>query len=887
MRKYFQVFLLTLRRKGGILRAFRTAVAIANREGWSGIRRKFLALSFEASNTVSSEFDRNDYTEWIRRYDSLTDDALSELRRSIDSFPRRPLISILLPTHNPNVEWLNEAIISVQRQVYPNWELCIADDCSKDTTIRPLLQKWVDLDVRIKTVFRKDNGHISAASNSALGIATGEWIALLDHDDLISEDALYYVAKCIIENNTVRLIYSDEDKIDECGRRNSPYFKCDWNPDLFLHHNMFCHLGVYNRELVEKIGGFRRGLEGAQDYDLTLRCVELLDERQIVHIPRILYHWRSHSKSTAQSSYAKPYSISAAEQALNEHFDRQGVKANSEFIGRGYRIRYDLPSPAPLVSLILFVGRSRKRLEKCVTSIIRKTTYPNYEIVLLSTGSEDSELSDYINSLAMLESVRVYTNSKMDSSHRLTNAVVDSIDGDIIGLIANDIEVISNNWLTELVSLAWLVGVGAVGAKLRDSDNNMHHGGYILGMGPNKIAGHSHSGVNADTPGYYGRLEGCSTISAVSSECLIIQKNIFVEVGGLGKYDCLSDFQGIDFCLRVRDSGYRNIWTPNAELRTQTSEADRGGRVDDTLSAAEYMVHRWGELLKRDPAYSPNLTLNETDFSLAWPPRVDRQSTFSYKSKFISDSTQAVPLAVVVHVFYVDIFEELLAHILQMGVAMKIYITTLLVHEEHLKEMLENLGVDFEIRAFKNHGRDVLPFLKILPQVIMCGHEAILKLHTKKSTLRHDGEAWRRDIYEKLISRDSVKRIMPLLDSGSGVGMVGPEGHIIPMREHWGRNRSRVIHFSHIMGLSTSDLYSSSFIAGTMFYARASVFKPLLDLGLEDDNFEPELGQTDGTMAHVVERLFSLCTIIVGENIVDSNCEEANSKFNKRYKYSD
>ena len=274
----------------------------------------------------------NDYEEWIRRYDTLTDESRSRMRERIEGFEHKPLISIVMPTYNSELKWLVEAIESVRMQIYTNWELCIADDASTNKNVRPILERFAEKDVRIKVFFREKNGHISASSNSALNLVTGEYIALLDHDDLLPEHALFWVADAINNNPDAQLIYSDEDKIDKTGRRYEPYFKSDWNPDLFLSQNMISHLGVYRADLIKRVGGFREGYEGSQDYDLALRCIEQIDSHTIVHIPRILYHWRSHPGSTAQAGSEKNYALYAGERALNDHFTRIGVSANAELL---------------------------------------------------------------------------------------------------------------------------------------------------------------------------------------------------------------------------------------------------------------------------------------------------------------------------------------------------------------------------------------------------------------------------------------------------------------------------------------------------------------------------------------------------------------------------
>lgn len=621
---------------GGLKPTLRKALNLYRREGISGLRRaaRFVSsgansqpilLAVEGSaGTGVVAVDRNDYSEWVRRYDTLDDAARTAIHKRIAAMEKPPLISVVMPTYNPNPKWLAEAIESVRGQLYPHWELCIADDASPDPAVRPLLEKFAREDARIKVVFREQNGHISAASNSALQLATGDWVALLDHDDLLAEHALYCVADSIIANPLARLIYSDEDKIDEEGRRSSPYFKCEWNPDLFYSQNMISHLGVYHKPLLDDIDGFRLGLEGSQDYDLALRCIERIDPAAIHHIPRVLYHWRVHAESTAGGADAKPYAMLAGERAINEHFQRRNIKGKVELIGHGYSARYYLPETPPLVSLIIPTRNGLQLIRQCINSIVEKTTYPNYEIIVVDNGSDDPAALEYFESLAELSNIRVLRDERAFNYSALNNAAVRLARGEIVGLINNDIEVISPGWMSEMVSHAVRPDVGAVGAKLLYPNNSFQHGGVILGMGG--VAAHAHKHIPYTNFGYFGRASLVSSFSAVTGACLVVRKSLYIQVGGLNEADLAVSYNDVDFCLRLCDAGYRNVWTPSAELYHHES-ATRGyedSPVKQARFAAEvaYMKKRWGNQLLNDPAYSPNLTLDYEDFSLAWPPRV-------------------------------------------------------------------------------------------------------------------------------------------------------------------------------------------------------------------------------------------------------------------------
>ena len=634
-----------IQRGGGLSGALRKAKGLYDREGWSGIRRGFrvIAESTQVKPALASGgFDRNDYPEWVRRYDTITDDARGAMRNRVDAFGYKPVISVLMPTYNPKPEWLREAIESVRQQIYPHWELCIADDASTDQAIRPILEAYAASDPRIKIVFREQNGHISAASNSALEVATGEWLALLDHDDLLAEHALFWVADAINHRPDARLIYSDEDKIDQKGKRFGPYFKCDWNVELFYAQNMFSHLGVYQRTLVRDAGGFRIGFEGSQDYDLALRCAEKISTEEILHIPRVLYHWRVHADSTSLSTSTKPYAALAGVKALKEHFQRQNIHADVELTPLDMRrVRHVLPTILPLVSLIIPTRNGLHLIRQCITSILEKTTYKNYEIIIVDNGSDDPSVIEYFKSLQSQAAIRIIRDDRDFNYSALNNAAIQQARGDIVGLVNNDIEVISPDWLSEMVSLVLQPRVGAVGAKLWYPDRTLQHGGVLLGIGG--VANHAHYKMPDCSFGYFGRAAVTQEFSAVTAACLLIKKSIYEEVGGLNERDLKIAFNDIDFCLRVKQAGYRNIWTPYAELYHHES-ASRG--TENTpekqarfLSEVHYMMQAWDGQLQNDPAYSPNLTLEiDADFSLAWPPRVE---LFSQSSVLEADPMPA------------------------------------------------------------------------------------------------------------------------------------------------------------------------------------------------------------------------------------------------------
>jgi glycosyltransferase involved in cell wall biosynthesis/SAM-dependent methyltransferase len=609
-------------RRGGLAGVVPRALRVFRAEGWAGVRKRLATR--DGGNQVASPYEHT-YREWVERFGTLTESGKRKIHMRIAAMPRRPRISVLMPTYNTNLKWLAAAIDSVRQQLYPDWELCIADDASTDIQVREFLQSCANKDSRIKVCYRESNGHISAASNSALALAGGEWVALLDHDDILAADALFWVVETINANPDARMVYSDEDKVDENGVRFDPFFKCDWNYTLFLSQNMFSHLGVYHAALARQVGGFREGFEGSQDYDLALRCMEHVAPAQIQHIPRILYHWRAHASSTAQSVDAKPYAMQAGERALNDYLGRAGKNARAELIGFGYRIHYNLPEPLPLVSLIVPTRNGLQLIKTCISSIRDKTSYTNYEILLVDNASDDAEVLNYLSALRSDPKIRVLRDARPFNFSALNNHAIREARGEVVGLLNNDIEVISPDWLSEMVSYAVQPDVGAVGARLWYPNETLQHGGIILGVGG--IAAHSHWELPRHHNGYFCRATLASEYSAVTGACLFTRKELFENLGGLNEVDLPVAFNDVDYCLRARERGYRIVWTPFADLYHHES-ATRGPEDTPEKRARfsreiAYMTEHWREILEGDPMYSPNLSAARGDFSFAWPPRLE------------------------------------------------------------------------------------------------------------------------------------------------------------------------------------------------------------------------------------------------------------------------
>ena len=599
----------------------RGAWRVVRDEGLLGLRQKF--LQFAHANIT--------YARWILLHDTLDEKDREAIRTHVSVLMDQPLISVLMPTYNTKEQWLRLAIESVRRQLYPNWELCIADDASTAPHVRSVLEEFSRLDQRIRVVFRQTNGHISAASNTALGIARGDFVALLDHDDELPEHALYMVAVAVNENPSLDLIYSDEDKIDESGGRFGPYFKPDWNPDLFSCQNMICHLGVYRTSLANSFGGFREGCEGAQDWDLALRFSERVSSTRIHHIPHVLYHWRAIAGSTAVVVSEKPYALQAAEKVLRDHCDRIGRQGIiSQAAGGYFRVCSSIPIPNPLVSIIIPTRNGLVLLRRCIERLRERTRYSNYEILVVDNQSTDSETLDYLNQISGAGFARVLRYDFPFNYSALNNFAAKAARGSYLCLMNNDIEVISEHWLDEMVSQAACIEVGAVGAKLYYPNDTIQHAGVILGMGG--IAGHLYSGMGRNSSGYMSRLMLVQNVSAVTAACLLVRKELYEEVGGLDEKNLPIAFNDVDFCLRLLERGYRNLWTPYAELYHHES-ASRG--PEDTPEKKlrfrremTYMQTRWGHLLQHDPAHNPNLTLGNSWPYLAAAPRAKRPWRF-------------------------------------------------------------------------------------------------------------------------------------------------------------------------------------------------------------------------------------------------------------------
>ena len=570
-----------------------------------------------------------DYTHWVAVNDTLSDEDRRLIRAQIEEFAYRPLISVIMPTYGTSERFLRDAVRSVQAQLYPHWELCIADDASPNPRVWADLQKFA-ADPRIKITCRKANGHISAASNSALKLAAGEFIALMDHDDLLPEQALYEVVADLQDHRDADMIYSDEDKVDETGRRFEPHFKTGWNPELLLSQNMISHLGVYRRSLIEKIGGFREGFEGSQDYDLTLRIAELTEAARIRHIPAILYHWRQQAGPGSFSETDQERCGAAAQRAVAGHLERTGqtdaVVERLPDAPTWLRVRRQVPSPAPLVSVIIPTRDRVELLSRCVAGVLEHTDYSALEILIVDNDSVEPATKAYLAEIAGDPRVRIVPAPGPFNYSKINNHAVTQTKGDILLFLNNDIEVLSPGWLSEMIAHVVRPQVGAVGARLLYEDGRVQHGGVILGVGGEPpVAGNLYAGAPGNDAGYYNHLNLSRNMSAVTAACLAMRKSVFLETGGFDEAHLTVAFNDVDLCLKVIALGYQIVWTPHAEL-SHLESASRGSDLEEKQQQRfqgeiTYMRRRWGEVLDNDPFYGPNFDRYRGDYRLSFPPR--------------------------------------------------------------------------------------------------------------------------------------------------------------------------------------------------------------------------------------------------------------------------
>jgi GT2 family glycosyltransferase len=583
------------------------------------------------------------YSDWIAKYDTLDNKLRTLMLERVMQLALQPRLSIVMPVYNTDLRWLREAIESVRAQLYPHWELCISDNASTLPGVKELLREYADKDERIRVFFRDTNGHICANSNSALSIATGDFIVLMDSDDILPEDALYWAAEEINAHPDVDLIYSDEDKVDIDGSRYEPYFKPDWNPALMLSQNTFSHLGVYRHSLVKKVGGFRLSFEGSQDHDLVLRCADETEASKIRHIAHVLYHWRALPESTASSFEAKPYAWNAGARAIEEHLARNGVKGKvTRALKSFYQISYDPPSECPTVSIIIPTTCKLELLRPCLSELLSKTTYSKIEVLLAvnEIDLQNEEKATCLKEFAEDPRVRVLVYKDCDFNYSwVNNWAAKQASGSILCFMNDDVKIITTDWLEKLVARLQLNRVGAVGVMLYFPNETIQHAGVILGICG--VSAHPFRGLARGAAGYVGRAGLEQDLSCVTAACVAVRREVFEDLNGFDERFAIA-FNDVDFCIRLRQKGWRIIWTPEVEhyhLESQSvGRHDSDERAPVLQHEIRMMRDRWGAILASDPFYNPNLSLQDDKMVLAFPPRAAKRELLQVDHE--SESTQ-------------------------------------------------------------------------------------------------------------------------------------------------------------------------------------------------------------------------------------------------------
>ena len=558
------------------------------------------------------------YQKWIIRH--LPGNKELEKQRR-EKFDYQPKISIVVPLYKTPEKYILQLVESVKAQTYPNWELCLSDGSGENSPLTSFLKSLEAGDERIKVAYNEQALQISENTNAGIEIATGAYIAFADHDDELTPHALFECVKALNKDRKIRLIYSDEDKMSMDGHKFfQPHFKPDYNPDLLCTVNYICHLFVVQREILDQVGTFRKEFDGAQDYDFIFRCVEAVDPSEIYHVTKILYHWRCHEDSTAENPESKTYAFEAGKRAIEEHYHRTGIRAEvyqGEFLGL-YRTRF-LRDYDPLISIIIPNKDHIEDLKRCMDSIDQKSSYKNYEYIIVENNSTDEKTFQYYKNLEEENPKAhvVYWDKEFNYS-AINNYGATFAKGEYILLLNNDTEIINETCLEELLGYCMRSDVGAVGARMYYEDDTIQHAGVVIGFGG--IAGHCFVLQPRGTTGYCHRIICAQDYSAVTAACMLVKKSAFDEVGGLTEELAVA-FNDIDFCMKLREAGYLIVYNPYAELYHYESKSrgleDTPEKVARFNKEMQIFERRWPDILRNgDPYYNPNLTLKSQDFSL-------------------------------------------------------------------------------------------------------------------------------------------------------------------------------------------------------------------------------------------------------------------------------
>lgn len=594
------------------------AVRVARRRGLVALWHKLRTFDLEAAAL---------YGRWVARFGTFGAADKAALAAQVARLADPPLISVVMPVYQPEPALLEAAVASVRAQVYRRWELCLADDASPDPAIRPLMERLAAEDSRIRIAFRERNGHIAAATNTALGLARGLFVAFLDQDDVLPEAALASVALALGAAPDTDLLYSDEDKIDRGGRRYDPDFKPAWDPDLLLGQNYVNHLCVARRALIARVGGLRDGFPGAQDHDLVLRLSRASAPDRIRHLPLVLYHWRATPGSTADDPDAKPAAAEARRRAVEDHLGivAPGARAHTDPATGAVLVVWPLPAKAPGVTVIVPTRDRLDLLQPCVAGVLERSAYPDIRLVVVDNGSREAATSAYLDALTARDPrATVIRDDSPFNFPALNNRAVAASRTPLICLLNNDVEPLTPDWLDHLARQALRPEVGAAGALLGYPDGTIQHAGIVCGIGG--VAGHLYKRLPLGDPGPFARLTLTRNVAAVTAACLAARRDVYEAVGGMDADRLAVDFNDVDFCLRVRAAGYRVVLEPRARLVHHESPS-RGldlRRADRprARAEAETMRRRWPAWLEADPFHNPNLSLESERLVPAFPPRV-------------------------------------------------------------------------------------------------------------------------------------------------------------------------------------------------------------------------------------------------------------------------
>lgn len=578
------------------------------------------------------------YGPWYQAY--VPDQETLEAQKK-HKFDYRPLISIAVPAYQTPVEFLKQMIESLISQTYPEWELCIANASPDNEEMQRVLADYSAKDSRVRFCNLKENLGIAENTNRAFSMAKGEFMGLLDHDDLLAPNALYEIVQALQDHPQADALYTDEDKVTtEMDEHFQPHLKPDFNLDLLRSNNYICHFFVVRRSIVEKAGGFRKEFDGAQDYDFIFRCTE--NAREVLHVPEILYHWRTHKASTADNPASKMYAFEAGKRAIEANLERTGTKgvvSHTQDLGF-YRVKYPVQGK-PLVSVIIPNKDEKETLQTCMEMLNSNTSYQNFEIIIIENNSTTDEIFRYYKELSKDPRIHLLRWGKEFNYSAINNFGVAHAKGEYLLFLNNDIKSINPDWMEELLGVCQRPEVGGVGAKLIYPDNTIQHAGCVVGMGG--IAGHMFVDMPADRTGYLHKASLLQDMSAVTAACLMMKKEVFEEAGGFTEELAVA-FNDVDLCLKVRKNNHLIVYDPYAKLYHMESKTrgaeDSKEKVRRFQTEIEYMRCHWLDILKNgDPYYNKNLSLTKWNYSLKPIPGMETAEMKTGQNKEKSANT--------------------------------------------------------------------------------------------------------------------------------------------------------------------------------------------------------------------------------------------------------